>query len=72
MLKPFFLFDEIKREFNLPNDRALSDAMGVAPPQVSKVRNGSYALSDSMILRVHERFNIPVANVRAMLAESPQ
>lgn len=70
MLKPFPLFDVLKRDFGLPTDFALAEKLGVSPPHVSKVRNGELGCSAAMMLRVHEAFGIPVRVIRT-LAEEP-
>jgi plasmid maintenance system antidote protein VapI len=72
MLKPFNLFDTIKNDFGIKNDAALARQLGVAPPQVSKVRGGILPCTDSMILRIHEVYGLPVAKIRARLSESAQ
>lgn len=72
MLKPFELFDAIKADFGLKNDAALARSLRLAPPQVSKVRNGSLACTDMVILRVHEAFGVPVGQIRFMLKEQAE
>lgn len=68
MLKPFNLFDTIKTDFRIKNDAVLARQLGVAPPQVSKVRNGALPCTDSMILRIHETYGMPVRKIREFLA----
>jgi plasmid maintenance system antidote protein VapI len=72
MLKPFELFDAIKRDFNLKNDAELARALEFTPPQVSKVRAGIIGCTDTVILRIHEVFGLPVAAIRELAAESLQ
>lgn len=71
MLKPFKLFDVIKDQHAVHTDAALAGRLRLAPPQVSKVRSGYLPCSDMVILRVHEAFGMPVADIRAMLKEAP-
>lgn len=68
MLKPFHLFDSIKAEQRLKNDAELARKLEVAPPQISKVRGGSLPCTDSLILRIHEVFGVPVAVIRERIA----
>lgn len=70
MLKPYFLFDELKREFDLKNDAVLAKKLTLAPPQISKVRNATTTGNDSLILRIHEAFGWPVQKIREALAKS--
>lgn len=70
MLKPYFLFDSLKDEFNIKNDAALARDLSLAPPQISKVRNGLVPVNDSLILRIHEAFGVPVQVIRQALAKS--
>ena len=55
---------------NLKNDAALSRALEVSPPVISKIRSGKLRVSDGFILRVHETFDLPVREIRAILASS--
>jgi plasmid maintenance system antidote protein VapI len=62
------LFDELMRTQNLKNDAALSRALEVQPPVISKMRHGHLPVGDSMILRLHEKFGIAVKTIREWLA----
>lgn len=70
MLKPYHLFDVIKSDYDLKNDAALAKQLGMKPPQISKVRNGSLDCTDGMVLRLHERLGVPVSRIRRLLAEA--
>lgn len=70
MLKPFELFDAIKAEFGLKNDAALARELEFTPPQISKVRAGVIGCTDTVILRIHEKFGKPVAEIRELAAKS--
>lgn len=48
------LFDALIKELCLKNDAALSRALEVAPPIVSKVRHGKLSVGDSLLIRIHE------------------
>lgn len=51
----------------IKNYAHLSRALGVAPPVISKHINGELPIGDNMILRLHETFGVPVAEIRAAL-----
>lgn len=61
------LFDDIVKKFSLKNDRALADFIKVAPPQISKIRNGYYDVSDSMLIFIHEHHGYTFPEMRALL-----
>ena len=58
------LLDYLRREYNLPSDAALAEAMEVSPPVISKLRNGHTNLTASMMLRIHDVFGISIANIK--------
>ena len=58
------LLDYLRREYNLPSDAALAEAMQVSPPMISKLRNGHTGLTASMMLRIHDTFGISIANIK--------
>lgn len=62
------LLDRVMASQNLKNDAALSRALGVAPPVVSKLRNGVLPVGPSLVLKIHERFGMAVKEIRAVLA----
>jgi hypothetical protein len=61
------LFDEVMTSNNLKNDAALSYFLHVAPPVISKMRNGSLPLGDSMVLKLHELGGLSVRHIRKAL-----
>ena len=59
--------DALLHRLDLKNDAALSRYMDLKPPQISKLRHGKFAVSADFILRLHERSDIPVKDIRKML-----
>lgn len=55
-------------ENGIKNYAALSRAIGVSTPAISKYVNGDLPIGDSMILHLHEKLGVPVARIRAALA----
>jgi plasmid maintenance system antidote protein VapI len=59
------LLDSIKAANGIKNDAALSTALQVAPPVISKLRNGRLPLGDSMVIKMQLAFDIPVRDLMA-------
>lgn len=62
------LFDFLKDKFRLKNDAALSVALDVAPPVISKIRHGS-KITPGMMIRIHEAFHVSIAEIRQLISE---
>lgn len=60
--------DALINQLSLKNDAALSRALGVQPPVISKIRNGKLPVGDSLILRIHRLHGMPVAEIDQLLA----
>ena len=60
------LIDFLIERYSLKNDAALCRRLKIEPPMVSKVRHGR-EVSDSLILTVHEKLGMPVADIRALI-----
>lgn len=65
---PHKLLDTIIARRSLKNDAALAVALECAPPVVSKLRNRTLPLGPALILRMHENFGMPVAEIRELAA----
>jgi plasmid maintenance system antidote protein VapI len=61
------LIDFLLKKFELKNDRALALALGIQPPAISKIRNGHSSITADFILKVHETFDIPVKEIKALI-----
>jgi transcriptional regulator with XRE-family HTH domain len=48
------------------NDAQLSFRLGVQAPVISKLRSGSLKVGATLIMRIHEEFDIPVAQIREL------
>ena len=62
------LVDTLLMEFGLKNDRALSLKMNVPPPAISKLRHGRQTVTDGMLVRIHETFDLSIKEIRRILA----
>jgi len=61
------LLDFLKEKFNIKNDRHLALVLGVRAPAISKIRNGHTSITPAFILVVHETFDIPVKEIKALI-----
>lgn len=61
------LLDTLKEKYELKNDAEISRRLEVPPPVISKIRNGKTGVSADVILRIHETFGMPVADIRALM-----
>jgi hypothetical protein len=62
------VLDYLKEKRLVKNDRDLARVLDVNPPLLSKIRNGYLKFGAGMILAVHEEFDIPIKEIKAMLA----
>lgn len=63
------LFDQVINTLVLKNDAGLAQAMEVAPPVISKMRNNRIPVGPMMILRIHEATSWPTKHIKAVIAE---
>lgn len=61
------LLDEALRVRGLKNDAALSRALEVAPPVISKIRHGRLPFGDSMLIRMHEMTGWAIGTMKESL-----
>lgn len=58
------LLDALLQQQELKNDAALAKRLRVAPPIISKIRHGRLHVTPTLILNIHETFQMPVAEIR--------
>jgi hypothetical protein len=66
---PNQLLDTMLDNLCLKNDAALSRALDVAPPVISKVRHHRLPVGASMLIRMHEVTDIPIRDLRALMGD---
>lgn len=66
------LLDYLIKQYQLKNDAALCRTLGFHPPLISKIRSHKLDVSDSVILRIHEKLGMDVQLIRAFLAAAGQ
>lgn len=66
---PNRLLDTLLERLNLKNDAALSRALGVAPPVISKIRHGRLPIGASMLIRMHEETGLNIRELRDLMGD---
>lgn len=61
------LLDHLKENFGMKNDADIARTLNIAPPIVSRIRNGKSNVSAEIILRIHEAFEMPIKDIKALL-----
>jgi plasmid maintenance system antidote protein VapI len=56
-------------KLNLKNDAALSRALEVAPPVISKIRHRRLPVGASMLIRMHEVTELSIRDLRRMMGD---
>ena len=64
------LLDHLKLKLKLKNDAALSRALEVAPPVISKIRWGRLAFGPKIQIKAHELTNMTFDEIRGFLVEA--
>jgi ribosome-binding protein aMBF1 (putative translation factor) len=54
---------------NLKNDAQLAHKLNVAPPVISKVRNGKLTIGDSLLIKIQRTFKMTLPEVEALYVE---
>jgi hypothetical protein len=66
---PNNLLDVLIRNMSLKNDAALSRALEVAPPVISKIRHRRLPVGASLLLRMHEVSKMSVRELRDLMGD---
>src|SRR6476660_3389450 len=66
---PNNLLDSLIERLNLKNDAALSRALEVAPPVISKIRHRRLPVGASMLIRMHEVSSLSVRELRDLMGD---
>ena len=61
---PNKFLNTLLKKLNLKNDAALSRALEVAPPVISKIRHGKLPIGATLLLRAHELTGLHVREIR--------
>lgn len=66
---PDNLLASIIGKLNLKNDAALSRALEVAPPVISKIRHRRLPVGASLLIRMHEVTDLSIAELRSLMGD---
>ncbi|WP_211441452.1 hypothetical protein [Collimonas humicola] len=66
------MLDTVLELLQLKNDAALSRALEVAPPVISKVRNGVQPLGSTLLVKLHEATGITTKEIKALAGLATQ
>lgn len=66
---PDNLLGSIISKLNLKNDAALSRALEVAPPVISKIRHRRLPVGASLLIRMHEVTDLSIEELRALMGD---
>lgn len=66
---PSQLLDSVAKHLGLRNDAALSRALEVAPPVISKVRHLRLPVSATLLVRMHDVTGISIRDLRFLMGD---
>src|SRR3954471_12190407 len=66
---PNHLLDILIEKLNLKNDAALSRALEVAPPVISKIRHRRLPVGAPLLIRMHEVCGLSIGDLRELLGD---
>jgi hypothetical protein len=66
---PNQLLGALLQKLNLKNDAALSRALEVAPPVISKIRHRRLPVGASLLIRMHEVCDLSIKDLRELMGD---
>jgi hypothetical protein len=66
---PNNLLDTLRSKLDLKNDAALSRALAVSAPLVSKMRHRSLPVGASILIRMHEVSGLSIGELRELMGD---
>jgi hypothetical protein len=66
---PNHLLDSLIEKLRLKNDAALSRALEVAPPVISKIRHRRLPVGASLLIRMHEVSDLSIKELRSLMGD---
>ncbi|MFZ6800520.1 hypothetical protein [Undibacterium sp. Di24W] len=66
---PNTLLDTLIKTLGIKNDAALSRALEVAPPVISKIRHKILPVGPSLLIRMHEESGISIKEIRSLMGD---
>jgi hypothetical protein len=69
---PNRLLDALIQKLGLKNDAALSRALEVRPPVISKIRHRTLPVGASLLIRMHEVTDLSIRELRELMSTASQ
>lgn len=66
---PNRLLDTVRDKLGLKNDAALSRALEVQPPVISKIRHKKLPVGASLLVRINEVTEMPIQEMRELMGD---
>jgi hypothetical protein len=66
---PNHLLDHLIKTLGLKNDAALSRALEIAPPVISKIRHRRLPIGASLLIRMHEVSDLTIKELRLLMGD---
>jgi plasmid maintenance system antidote protein VapI len=66
---PDRLLEALIERMNLKNDAALSRALAVSPPVISKIRHRRLPVTGSLLIRMHEVTDMSIQELRQLMGD---
>lgn len=66
---PNYLLDTLIQKLGIKNDAALSRALEVAPPVISKIRHNRLPVGASLLIRMHEVSEMSIRELRQLMGD---
>jgi plasmid maintenance system antidote protein VapI len=66
---PNMLLDTLINKLKLKNDAALSRALEVDPPVISKIRHRRRGVGPALLIRMHEISNLSIKELRRLMGD---
>jgi hypothetical protein len=63
------LLDTVTERLNVKNDAALSRALAIAPPIISKIRHRKMVVGAALLIRIHEVTNMSIKELRMLMGD---
>lgn len=66
---PDYLLESLIKKLHLKNDAALSRALEVSPPVISKIRHRRLPVTGSLLIRMHEVTALSIKDLQKLLGD---
>lgn len=66
------LLDFLRSEYEFRSDRQLGIALGISAPVMSKIRNRAVAVSAEVMILIHEKTGMTIADIKDFIKEDSE